>query len=95
MLHLDTLAGVEAAIAEEKARLASYLARLRRRRASGLDATGAETLAGAAKGHLASLREHRRWLLAEAAPETRWEGPGGAPHVVRVDEDGTRRVVGP
>ena len=62
MSRLETLAEVDAAIAEEEARLAGYLADLRERGADGRDVAVAEVLARVARARLASLREHRRWL---------------------------------
>jgi hypothetical protein len=66
--NLDTLAGIEAAIAEEEARLAADLARLAECRAEGRDTATVEALIRVDRGRLADLREHRAWLLARWRP---------------------------
>ncbi len=71
MSRLETVLEVDAALAEERARLAGYLADLRRRRAAGLDAGAAEDLARAARARVAFLREHRGWLLARGGEKAR------------------------
>ena len=64
MPSLDTLAEIEGAIAEEKARLAADLARLTECRAEGRDTATVVRLIRVDQGRLANLREHYAWLLA-------------------------------
>jgi hypothetical protein len=65
-----TRAQIEAAIVRAETDLTRSLERLERRRAAGRDCTVTEGVVRSIQTRLASLHEHRKWVLqAEAAGE--------------------------